>query len=83
MGRADGCDVLDRTNRDAARKAESEGRRRNLEACRIFDACDSGLQFIQEAERLDALKNNRKTRFEIAGWKRVPQKNSLNCTQRV
>jgi len=50
MGRADGCDVLGRTNKDAARKAESEGRRRNLEACRIFDACDSGLQSIQERE---------------------------------
>jgi hypothetical protein len=50
MDRADGCDVLGRTDKDAAEQAESEGRRRNLEACRIFDACDSGLQFTQEAE---------------------------------
>jgi hypothetical protein len=50
MDRADGPDVLDLTDIDAAEQAESEGRRRNLEACRIFDACDSGLQSIQEAE---------------------------------
>jgi len=46
----DGPDVLVRTEIDVDRHVKSEGWQGNLEAWLVLEACDSGLQVIQEGE---------------------------------